>query len=148
MGLGAYHGLDDSDRRQEIVDWFIEHRTQSIDELRALIEEALSGSEEHSAACCSSDFAWMKARVSPVLYAGISMPSRMQSSSFGDRRAAISRHDGKILAVRWGKLPELTPVLRQRKARDENGKCGNQSADESMINRRPIGSRHTCQVEI
>lgn len=40
------------------------------------------------------------------------------------------------------------PVLRQRKARDEHGKCGNQSADESVINRRPIGSRHTCQVEI
>lgn len=40
------------------------------------------------------------------------------------------------------------PVLRERKARDEHGKCGNQSADESVINRRPIGSRHTCQVEV
>lgn len=33
-------------------------------------------------------------------------------------------------------------------ARDEHGKCCNQSADESGINRRPIGSRHTCQVEV
>lgn len=40
------------------------------------------------------------------------------------------------------------PVLRVRKARDEDGKCGNQSADESVINRRPIGSRHPSQVEI
>jgi hypothetical protein len=40
------------------------------------------------------------------------------------------------------------PVLRARKTRDENGKCGSQPADESVINRRPIGSRHTGQVEI
>ena len=37
MGLGAYHGADDTDRRQEIVNWFVEDEHFPRDKLMLLI---------------------------------------------------------------------------------------------------------------
>lgn len=51
MGLGAYHGADDNDRRREIVNWFLADERYPDDELvlevgRRLIEKWLAGGRE------------------------------------------------------------------------------------------------------
>jgi hypothetical protein len=48
MGLGAYHGKDDNDRRREIVDWFLVDERFPEDELilklgEKLVEDRLAG---------------------------------------------------------------------------------------------------------